>query len=128
MMMNFVSRCTERTPDALSSTVSESRVKTRHESQFPLSSRTEQHHKTGRPVKDACSSSHSEWNADEKWSSQEWKSDEVMDVRTGRFVNEQSPCLFTQQTDRFIADDDDMDSNTVTLFVVKIQIILAQEE
>ena len=41
-MMNLVARCCERTPAALSSTASESPVKTRHESQTPLSSRTEQ--------------------------------------------------------------------------------------
>ena len=28
-------------------------------------------------------------NADEKWSSQEWKSDEVLEARVGRLVNEQ---------------------------------------
>ena len=44
----------------------------------------------------------------------EWKSDELMEVRTRRPVNEQSPGLFTEHTDRFIVDDDDMDSNTVT--------------
>ena len=74
--MNLVSRCSERTPDVLASTASESQGKTRHESQFPLSSRTEQHHRTGRPVKNAYSSSDSEWNVDKTWSSQEWKSDE----------------------------------------------------
>ena len=37
-----------------------------------------------------------------------------MEVRTGRPVNEQPPGLFTQHTDRFVFDDDDMDSNTVT--------------
>ena len=42
------------------------------------------------------------------------KSDEVLEVRTGRLVNAQPPGLFTQHTDRFIVDDDDMDSNTVT--------------
>ena len=47
-------------------------------------------------------------------SSQEWKSDELMEVRTERSVNEQPPGLFTQHTDRFIVDDDDMDSNTVS--------------
>ena len=47
------------------------------------------------------------------WSSQEWKSDELMEVRTGRPVNEPPPGLFAQHTDRFIVDDDDMDSNTV---------------
>ena len=112
-MMNLVSRCSERTPDVLASTASESPGKTRYESQLPLSSRTEQHHRTGRLVKDAYSSNYSEWNADKNWSSQEWKSDELMEVRTGRLVNEQPPGLFAQHTDRFIVDDDDMDSNTV---------------
>ena len=36
-----------------------------------------------------------------------------MEVRTGRLVFEQPPGLFTEHTDRFIVDDDDMDSNTV---------------
>ena len=67
-----------------------------------------------RLVKDACSSSYSERNADEKLSSHEWKSDEVMEVRTRRPVNEQPPGLFIQHTDRFIVDDDDVGSNTVT--------------
>ena len=113
-MMNLVTRCSERTPDVLASTASGSTEKTRHESQFPLSSRTEQHQRTGRPVVDACSSSYLEWNDDEKWSSQEWKSDEVLEVRTVTLVNEQPAGLFTQHTNRFIVDDDDMDSNTVT--------------
>ena len=56
---------------------------------------------------DAYSSSYAEWNADKNWSSQEWKSDELMEDRTGR------PVVFAQHTDRFIVDDDDMDSNTV---------------
>ena len=46
-------------------------------------------------------------------SSQEWKSDEVLEVRTVRPVNEQPPGWFTQHTDRFIVDDDEMDSNTI---------------
>ena len=112
-MMNLVSRCSERTPDVLASTASESPGKTRYESQIPLSSWTEQRLRSGRLVKDAYSSSYSEWNADEKWSSQEWKSDDVMEVRTEILVNEQPPGLFAQHTDRFIVDDDDMDSNTV---------------
>ena len=33
--------------------------------------------------------------------------------RTGRPDNEQQPGLFSQHTDRFIVDDDDMHSNTV---------------
>ena len=63
-MMNLVSRCSERTPDVLASTASESPGKTRNESQFLLSSRTEQHHRTERPVVDAYSSSYSEWDVD----------------------------------------------------------------
>ena len=60
----------------------------------------------------ASSSDYSEWNIDEKWSSQEWKSDEVLESRTGRPVSEQPAGLFTQHKDRFVIDDDDMDSNT----------------
>ena len=59
---------------------------------------------------DACWSNYSEWNTDEKWSSQEWKSDEVLEARTVRPVSEQPAGLFTQHTDRFVLDDDDMDS------------------
>ena len=112
-MMNLVSRCSERTPDVLASTASESPGKTRYESQLLLSSWNEQHLRTLRPVKDAYSSSYLEWNADKNWSSQEWKSDEVMEDRTGRPVSEQPASSFAQHTDRFIVDDDDTDSNTV---------------
>ena len=93
-MMNLVSRCSERTPDVLASTVSESPRKTRHDSQFPLNPQTEQHQRTGRPV------------------------------------YEQPPGLFTQHTDRFIVDDDSMDSDTVAEsdMSLKIQIILAHGE
>ena len=66
-----------------------------------------------RLVLDAYSSSYSERNADENWSSQEWKSDEVLEARTGRLVNGQLPGLFTQHTNKYIVDDDDMDSDTV---------------
>ena len=105
-MMNLVSRCSERTLDVLASIASQIPVKTRHESQLPLSSRTEQHQRTGRPVEDAYSSSYSEWNVDKTWSSQEWKSDELMEDRTGRAV------VFAQHTDRFIVEYDNMDSDT----------------
>ena len=90
------------------------RGKTRHESQQPLSSWNEQHQRTGRPVLDAYSSNYSEWNADKNWSSQEWKSDELMEVRTGRPVYEQPPGLFTEHTDKFFVEDNNMDSDTVT--------------
>ena len=111
-MMNLVSRCSARIPDVLSSAASASTGKTRHERQFPLSSWNEQHQRTGSPVLDAYSSSFSECNADKNWSSQEWKSDELMEVRTGRPVCEQPPGLFTEQTDKFIVEDNDMDSDT----------------
>ena len=90
----------------LASTASGSLGKTRHESQFPLSSRTEQHQRTGRLVEDAYSSSYSEWNVGKIWSSQEWKSDELMEIRTVR------PVFFAQHTDRFIVENVNMDSDT----------------
>ena len=98
-MMNLVSRCSERTPAALSSTASESPEKTRHESQFPLSSRTEQHHRKVRPVVCAHSSSYSEWNIDRTWSSLEWKSDDLM-----------NDC--SQHTDQFVIKNDETNSFT----------------
>ena len=59
----------------------------------------------------ASSSDYSEWNIDEKWSSQEWKSDEMLEARIGRPVGGQPAGPFTQHTDRFIVDDGDMDSD-----------------
>ena len=81
--------------DVLPSTASQSPGKNSCESQILLSSWTAQHLRTVRPVMCASSSDYSEWNIDEKWSSQEGKSDEVMEVRTGRLVYEQPPGLFT---------------------------------
>ena len=49
-MMNLVSRYSERNPDVLASTASESPGKTRSESQVPLSSWNEQQPRTGRLV------------------------------------------------------------------------------
>ena len=95
-MMNLVSQCSERTPDVLAATASESPGKNRYERQFPLISQTEQHQRTGRFVEDVYSSSHIEWNVDKTWSSQEWKSDELMEVGTLR------PVLFAQHTDMFV--------------------------
>ena len=78
----------------------------------------------GDVLKDAYSSSYSEWNADETWTSQEWKYDELMEVRTVR------PVVNAQHTDRFIIENDDMDSGTEaeSEMSFKIQIILAQGE
>ena len=57
-MVNLVSRRSERTPDVLPSTASESPGKTRNENQLPLSSWNEQHQRTGRSVLDAYSSNY----------------------------------------------------------------------
>ena len=57
---------------------------------------------TGRPVMGVSSSNFSEWNIDDKWSSQVWKSGEMLNANTGRPVN-----------DKFVIDDD-LDSNTAT--------------
>ena len=105
-MVDLVARCSERTPAALSSTASQSPVKTRHESQTPLSPKTEKYDRTVRPVVCAHSSSYSEWNTDKTWSSQEWKSDELVDDRTGR------PVVCSQQADRFVIENDETNSFT----------------
>ena len=86
----------------LASTASESPRKTKSESQeVPLSSWNEQQPSTGTLVMGASSSNYSEWNIDDKWSSQEWKSGEMLGARTERPVD-----------DKFVIDDD-MDSDTV---------------
>ena len=105
-MMNLVSRCSERTPDVLPSTASESPGKNRQESQSLLSPQNEQYDRTERPVVYAHSSSYSEWNVDKTWSSQEWKSDELMEDRMVR------PVVNAQYTDRFIVENDEMNSFT----------------
>ena len=70
-MMNLVSRCRVRNPTVLASTAPESPVNTKSESQnVPLSSLNVQQTSTGKPVLGASSSDYSEWNIDDKWSSQ----------------------------------------------------------
>ena len=78
--------------------------KIRHESQTLLSPQTEKYDRTGRSVVYAHSSNYSEWNIDKTWSSQEWKSDELMDDRTGR------PVVNAQHTHRFIIENDETNS------------------
>ena len=102
-MMNLVSRHRVRDPNVLASIASESPGKTRYESQnVPLSSWNVQQTSTGRPVLDASSSNFSEWNIDDKWCSQVWKSGEMSNTSTGRPVN-----------DKFVIDDD-MNSHSAT--------------
>ena len=111
-MMNLVSRYSAREPDVLASTASGSPEKTKSESQeVPLGSWNELQPRTRRPVMGAGSSDYSEWNIDDKWSSQEWKSGEMLGARTRRPVGGQES---TQETDKFVIDDDDMDSDTAT--------------
>ena len=110
-MMNLVSRYSARDPNVLASTASESPGKTRYESQIPLSSWNERQPRTVRLVMGARSSNYSEWNIDEKWSSLEWKSGEMLEARTERNVGGQP---FTQDTDKLVIDDDEMDSDTAT--------------
>ena len=45
---------------------------------------------------------------------QEWKSGELLEARTARLVSEQPASSFTQHTDKFVTDGDDVDSNTTT--------------
>ena len=103
-MMSLIARRSERAPSALSSTASESSGKTRQESQTLLSPQIEKYDGTGIPVVYAHSSSYSEWNIDITWSSQEWKSDELMDDRTER------PVVSAQHTDRIIVENDETNS------------------
>ena len=87
----------------LASTASVRLVKTKSESHnVPLSLLNVQQTSTGRPVLGASSSNYSEWNTDDKWSSQVWKSGKMSGTRTERPVD-----------DKFVIDDD-MDSDTAT--------------
>ena len=103
-MMNLVSRCSVRDPTVLASIASESSVKTKSESQIPLSSWTEQQPSTVRPVLGASSSNQTEWNIDDKWSSQECESGEMSGARTWRPVD-----------DKFVIDDDMVTQNRTFL-------------
>ena len=107
-MINLVSRYSARDPDVLASIASESPGKTKSESQIPLRSWNEQQPRTGRSVMGASSSDYSEWNIDEKWSSGEWKSSEMLEARTEPVGGQQ----FTLDTDKFVIDDEDVDSDT----------------
>ena len=99
-IMILVSRYRVRDPNVLASTASE-RVKTKSESQdVPLSSLNVQQTSTGRPVLGDSSLNSSEWNNDDKWSSQVWKSGEMLNTSTERPV-----------FDKFVIDDD-MDFDT----------------
>ena len=100
-MTNLVSRCRVRDPTVLASIASENTVITKSESQkVPLSSFNVQQTGTGRPVMLASSLNSSEWNDDDKWSSQVRKSGEMSKTSTGKPVSNE------------LVIDIDMDSDT----------------
>ena len=89
-MMSLIARA----PSTLSSSASESPRMKSYESQSPLSARAKMCDRTVKPVvcrdtsheqghhryvESTHSASYSEWDNDKAWSSQEWKSDELMD-------------------------------------------------
>ena len=83
-MMNLVSRCSVRNPHVLPSIASENPGDTKSESQnVLLSSLSVQQTGMGRPVMLASSKKSSEWNNDDKWSSQVRKSEEMSGTSTG---------------------------------------------
>ena len=102
-MTNLVSRCRARDPTVLASTASENPQNTKSESQkVPLGSLNGQQTRTGRPVMGASSSNHSEWNIDDKWSSQMRKSGEMSKTSTVKLVSNE------------LVIDIDMESDTAT--------------
>ena len=87
-MMNLVSRYSVMDPNVLASTALESPVKTKSESQnVPLSSLNVQQIGTEKPVMLGSSSNSSEWNTDDKWSSQVRKSGELSKTSTVKLVS-----------------------------------------
>ena len=97
-MMSLIARA----PSTLSSSASESPGNRSYESQSPLSAQAKMYDRTEKPVvcrdtiheqghhrqlvESTHSASYSEWDDDKAWSSQEWKSDELMDERTEKPV------------------------------------------
>ena len=87
-MMNLVSRCRIRDPTVLASTASENPENTKSESQkVPLSSLNVQQTGTVKPVILDSLSNSSEWNNDDKWSSQVRKSGEMSNTSAGKLVS-----------------------------------------
>ena len=117
-MMSLIARA----PSTMSSSASESPVKRSYESQSPLSMQAEKYDSTGklvvcrdtsheqghhhRFVESTHSASHSEWDDDKAWSSQDWKSDELMDDRTVK------PVVCPQRgAQQFVIGDDETESD-----------------
>ena len=113
-MMSLIARV----PSTLSSSQSESPGKRSYESQSPLSMQAEKHDGTVKPVvcRDTSheqgyhyrfvdsthSVSFSQWNNEKAWFSQDWKSDELMDDKTGK------PVVFFQRgKQQFVIGDNE---------------------
>ena len=65
-----------------------------------------EHRHHHRFVESTHSASYSEWDADAAWSSQGWKSDELMDDRTGK------PVVYPQRgAQQFVIGDDETESD-----------------
>ena len=128
-MMSLIARA----PSALSSSASESPEKTRYESQSPLSMQAENYDRMVKPVvcrdtsherhhhrlvESTHSASYSEWNIDKAWSSQEWKSDELMDDRTVKPVvfpqggAHASQSRFSREHKHFILEEEENHDRT----------------
>ena len=117
-MMSLIARA----PSTLSFSASESPGKSSFESQGPWSAKAEKYDRKKQPVvgRDTChepvhhhkqfveskhSASYSEWDADQAWSSQEWKSDGLMDDRTRK------PVVCPQGgAQQFVIEDDETES------------------
>ena len=99
-------------------------MKTRQVSQSPLSAQAENYVRTGTPVvgrdtshapehyhkqfvESSYSARYSGWNIDKAWSSQEWKSDELMQDTTGRLV----VCPQRGAPQHFVIEDDEAESD-----------------
>ena len=105
-MTNLVSRCRVRDPTVLASTAPENPGDTKSESQnVPLSSLNVQQTGMGRPVLLACSSNSSEWNNDDKWSSQVRKSGEMSKTSTERPLSNKLVVDIDMDSDSAAASD-----------------------
>ena len=82
-------------------------------------------HERHRPVENAHSSSYSEWNIDQTWSSQKWKSDELMDDRTERPVvcppggAHASQTRFSREHKNVIVEEEENHDRTLTPVVCR---------
>ena len=109
-MMSLIAKA----PSTLSSSASESPGKRDYESQSPQSVQAENHDRTVKPV--VCRDTsyeqghhhrYSEWDDDKAWSSREWKSDELIDDRTGK------PVVCPQRgAQQFVIGDDETELNS----------------